>query len=148
MARIACDGEFGEQMVRLRQQFSGLEQRLMQAIDEIVQQADCRSWTVYITTLGVDAYQLARDIPVTVRFTGDDYVARFTDANVGASGDSEQEAIDNFKEVLVAKFELLDGLMEDKIGPGPSRDLRALRQLIGKGRRQTIRALTDHANPR
>lgn len=89
---------------------------------------------VPITTLGDGPYQLARDLPIVVQPVDDAYTATFFDANVGMSGDTQEEAVENLKAYMVDLFEDLDSEVPGGLGPGPARQLAALRAVIRRAR--------------
>src|SRR5947209_8244250 len=95
-----------------------LERDLREVRRAVTALTDARSFVVPITTLEPHPVELLRDIPVVIQPTGDDFVATFYDAGVSASGDTEDEAICNFKDLLAAKFSLLDSYADDRLAQG------------------------------
>jgi dCTP deaminase len=87
---------------------------------------------VPLTSLDPDRYQLARDIPVVLQPSDGGFTATFFDANIGSSGDTEQEAIENLRTLIIDTFELLASTRPEKLGPEPRRRLKLLRSLIRK----------------
>lgn len=90
-----------------------------------------------ITSIDSDKYAIASEIPVIVREIGDEndnYVARFPDANVNASGDTPDEAMTNLKSILLAKFEYFSSLPSERLGPEPRRQLAVLKSFIRRKR--------------
>ncbi len=99
----------------------------VEAIDKRVDAIEASSSaTARLTTLAPDPYELIREIPVAIRPTGDDFIATFFDAGISASGDNEQEAFDNLRDILVGTLELLVSLPPERIGPHPRRQLEVL----------------------
>ena len=86
--------------------------------------------TVPVTTLAPEPFELLREMPVVVQSVGDDFVARFFDANIGASGDTQQEAVSNLKSLVMDIFEDLEDEQPERLGPEPSRRLAVLRAFI------------------
>jgi hypothetical protein len=84
---------------------------------------------VPIQSLAPEPFELLKPIQAVVQQIGEDYVATFFDANINASGETQEEAITNLKDLLVGSFETFAGIT-DKLGPGPSRQLAVLRQFL------------------
>lgn len=76
---------------------------------------------------------LLRDIPVTIRHTGDDCVATFFDANLSASGDTPEEAFFNLKDILATTFHMFSQMDPAILGPMPKRQLRVLSEFMQPG---------------
>mgnify|MGYP001581627087 FL=1 len=85
---------------------------------------------VPITTLAPEPFVLLRDVPAVVHSVGDSFVARFFDANIGTSGDTQQEAVTNLKSLMMDIFEDLEAEQPERLGPEPSRQLAVLRAFI------------------
>ena len=52
---------------------------------------------VPLTSLDPGRYELVREIPVVLQQSDDAFTATFFDANIGTSGDTEEEAVDNVR---------------------------------------------------
>jgi len=85
---------------------------------------------VPITTFAPEPYELVRDIPVVVTPCGDCFTASFMDANIGASGDTQQEAFDNLRELLLDLYDSLANTPDEELGPGPWRQKCVLAQFV------------------
>lgn len=85
-----------------------------------------------LTSLDPDKYELGRDIPVVLQPSDDGFTATFFDANIGSSGDTEEEAIDNLRTLIIDTFELLESTRPEKLGREPRRRLNVLRSIIRK----------------
>lgn len=83
-----------------------------------------------IETLAPEPYVLTKPIPAVVRREGEEYTASFFDANLGASGQTQIEAVFNLKDVVVAAFELLGGMDDACLGPGPLQQKKVLEEYI------------------
>jgi predicted RNase H-like HicB family nuclease len=92
--------------------------------------------TMPIETFAPEPYRVRRAIPIVVRSSGDGFVASFVDANISSSGDTQQEAYANVKELILDVFDRLNSLPAQKLGPGPARQLEVLREFVD--------AETDH----
>jgi predicted RNase H-like HicB family nuclease len=85
-----------------------------------------------VATLAPAPYEVIKEIPVWVRPEGDSYVASFVDANVNASGETVNDAVDNLKDMMTALLKSLGSLPKACLGKGPARQLAVLRAFIRK----------------
>jgi len=85
---------------------------------------------VPITSLAPEPYTLKHPIIAIVQPDWDQFIATFFDANITASGDTQNEALDNLKAVLVSAFRRFRQLGEDRLGPGPRKQYAVLKSLI------------------
>lgn len=75
-------------------------------------------------------FELVKEIKVVVRSSEDEFVATFFDANVNASGCTEADAVSNLKEMLVTRFDYLDKMPLEKLGPAMVKQITSLRGFI------------------
>lgn len=87
---------------------------------------------VPITTLAPEPYRLRQEIVAVVEQVEDSFVATHFDANLSASGDTREEAIQNLKTLLVEIFEDLSSEEPERLGKEPSRQLAVLRELLSE----------------
>ena len=59
-------------------------------------------------------------------------IASFFDANIHASGDTEEEAFRNLKSLILDTFDSLSAEPAHRLGPEPTRQLAVLRQFVRK----------------
>lgn len=85
---------------------------------------------VPITSLEPEALTLQQPIFVVVQPDGDEFSATFFDANINASGDTQTEAVENLKEVLISCFRRFTELGESRLGPGPRKQMAVLKSII------------------
>lgn len=86
---------------------------------------------VKIQTFAPEPYQLLA--PISVAIESDDhgdYIASFFDANISTSGETEQEAFDNLKNLILDIFDSLSKERPERLGPDPRRQLEVLRSFI------------------
>ncbi len=88
------------------------------------------SLTVPVTTLHPAPFELLGEIPIVLQPSGDDWIATFFDANINASGDTQEEAVANLKDVLVSMFKRFSQEPVNQLGPEPKRQLAVLRQFV------------------
>ena len=62
----------------------------------------------------------------------DNYVAKFTKANIYASGDTPEQALVNWKDALKFKFDHYTSFGDDKLGSGAQSDLAIMRRYIAR----------------
>jgi len=87
---------------------------------------------VPIETLAPEPYEVLKPFHAVVQARGEEYVASFFDANLNASGATQEEAVFNLKDVIVAVFETLMEHDPAGLGPGPARQLEVLKEFIGR----------------
>ena len=98
--------------------------------DEIRQLCKTRAFVVPLTTLSPAPYQITQQIPVTIEGDGEEYTATFTEANVSASGETEADAIANFKDSLLSCYQLLEKKTSDQLGPLPARQWTVIKGVV------------------
>lgn len=106
------------------------------AISQVKQRRPARKYRlVVIRSLAPQPFDLLEEMPIIVREIGtetDNFVARFPDAGISASGDTSAEAVENLKDILVAKFLHFSELPISKLGTEPTRQLATLKQFIAR----------------
>jgi len=93
-----------------------------------------RSSPIYvpIETFAPEPYEVLKPFHAVVQTRDDEYIATFFDANLNASGSTEEEAIFNLKDVIAGIFECLLEHDEKNLGPEPARQLRVLKTFLKK----------------
>jgi len=87
--------------------------------------------TVPVQSFFPEPIEIIKPFNVVVRSAGEDFIATFFDANVNASGDTDEEAFSNLKDMIVATFELLTRTVsQNELGPGPSKQLGVLKEFL------------------
>ncbi len=81
------------------------------------------------TDLAPASVVLLRPIPVTVQQEDGVYAASFEDANVNASGETLNDALDMLKEMIAFTYEEYSE-KEAVLGIGPQKQLAALRRFV------------------
>ncbi len=87
---------------------------------------------VPLTTLAPENIKVLKPIPVVICREDEDFSAAFYDAGIHASGDTEQDAFNSLREILIADFELFDSEDPSRLGPGPRLQLAVLREYIAR----------------
>lgn len=94
-----------------------------------------RSWpalaaVVPITTFAPEPFEVLRSMSVVIQPLGDEHLATFFDANINASGETQEEAFANLKDVLLGTFQMLERMSESQLGLGPKRQRAVLFECI------------------
>ena len=106
-----------------------LEQEVQELRKGLAALTESRPVPVPMTTLAPEPFEVRRPIPVVVRPAGEEHVATFFDANISMSGDTEEEAVSNLRELIVDVFDELEA-DEGNLGPEPARQLAVLRAFM------------------
>ena len=83
-----------------------------------------------IKSFAPEPFEVVKEIPVVIEQGDEEYLATFYDANVGASGSNEVEAIENLKDVLLSRYDHLDGVAKKKLAPPVAKQIAVLREFI------------------
>jgi len=90
-----------------------------------------------LDTLESDQYRLRKPVLVVVNGYADrpatrydNWVARFPEAGISASGDSAEEAIANLRDIIILKFKAFSSFPASQLGVEPTRQLAVLRKSI------------------
>jgi len=102
-------------------------------LEAAVPKADTgRPIIVPVETFLPEPYELLKPFHVVVQPYEVEYVATFFDANIGATGDTQEEAVANLKDTILMLYERLCELREGQLGPEPRRQRRILQSLLKK----------------
>jgi predicted RNase H-like HicB family nuclease len=83
---------------------------------------------VQIHTFAPEPYTVKKPIPIVVRPHDGEFLASFLDANVSSSGETEQEAFEGVKTLIL---DMLDQLQrQPKLGPKLAHRLAVLQEFI------------------
>jgi hypothetical protein len=113
----------------MRESIRALTDEVTTLTSEIQRLQQSRVYVVPLTTL-MPAFQMIQQIPVTIEGDGEDFTATFVEANVSASGETEADAIANFKDSLLSSYEILEGLPSSQLGPLPARQWGILQNVV------------------
>jgi hypothetical protein len=89
-----------------------------------------KSIWVPIESFTPEPYEIVQPFTAVVVPIDDAFEAGFFDANIFATGDTEEEAVANLKSVLLDTYDRLDYLQEDQLGPAPARQKQVLNLFI------------------
>jgi hypothetical protein len=113
----------------MRDEINSVSQQLAELKQEILRLQSLRAYVVPLTTLSSE-FQLTQPIPVTIEGCDENFIATFTEANISASGETEGDAIANFKDSLVSSYQVLEAMPSDKLGPLPARQWKVLQNVV------------------
>lgn len=91
-----------------------------------------RGIIVPISSFAPEPFESLKEIKAVVRGCDDEFLASFFDANISASGDNETEAVDNLKDLILAKFSHLDEQAPETLGPAMKKQIAVLKQFVRK----------------
>ncbi|MFZ0962452.1 MAG: hypothetical protein WAO35_16260 [Terriglobia bacterium] len=117
-------------IVSLKENIRSLVSEVQELRVEIQQLRKERTFVIPLTTLAPQPFQMTLQIPATIDGDGEDYTATFMEANVSASGESEADAIANFKDMLVSTYKTLEEIPAQELGPLPSRQWAILKSVV------------------
>ena len=83
-----------------------------------------------ITTMAPEPYKILQSIPVVVEPAAHRFNATFFDANIGTSGDTQEEAFSNLRSLILDTFEYLANEAPEALGLEPKRQLAVLREFL------------------
>lgn len=86
--------------------------------------------TVFIQTFEPEPYAVIRPLAIVIEPSGGGFAASFFDANISTSGETEQEAFDNVKSLVLDVFDSLSREDPRRFGPEPRRQLAVLRSFV------------------
>lgn len=104
-------------------QFDDLQRRVT------LLEATAKSLVMPIQTLHPHPIEVFRDLLAVVQFEEGAWLASFIDANIHASGEDQQDALDELRETIAARF-LLFTKNEHSLGDEPRRQLAVLRNFM------------------
>lgn len=84
--------------------------------------------TVPIATLAPEPYELARPLAFVIEPTGDEYTASLVEANLATAGETEFDAVEALKSLMLDVYESLE--RTPNLGPAPARQLAVLRSFL------------------
>jgi hypothetical protein len=116
-------------VLRMRDNMQSLTREVTELKGEIRRLQNLRVYVVPLAALP-PAFQMTGPVPVTVEGDGETFTATFVEANVSASGETEADAIANFKDTLMSSYELLEALPSRELGPLPSRQWEILQSVV------------------
>ena len=99
-------------------------------IEALCEKALEKSILVAISTFAPEPFELVRDFSIVLQPEEGGYVASLFDANISSSGDTQEEAIANVKDLILMIFKGFEDEDEGDLGPTMIRQKHALLSLI------------------
>jgi predicted RNase H-like HicB family nuclease len=106
--------------------------KLQTQVKDLMGKLASHSIIVPIASFAPEPYEVLKPFSVVVKPVDNEYVATFFDANLSMTGDTEVEAVDNLKDIILTVFDKLQTETSDNLGVEPKRQLDILRSLIRK----------------
>ena len=103
-------------------------QKCCQELSETICNTVSANLSTFIGSLGVPGLEVRKPIPITIRPDGSAFIATSFDANISASGESPEEAVDSLQSLIADFFEDLDATDPSRLGPGPRKQIAVLRE--------------------
>lgn len=116
-------------LVVMGEKINSVSQQIAELKQEISRLQSLRAYVVPLTTLS-SRFQLTRPVPVTIEGDGETFTATFVEANLSASGETESDAVANFKDSLLSTYQVLEAMPPDKLGPLPARQWEVLQNAV------------------
>jgi predicted RNase H-like HicB family nuclease len=91
-----------------------------------------RSIIVPIESFAPEPFEVIKPFHVVVEPADGEFIASLYDANINASGETEEEAVADLKDMMLTLFERLQQEPEQALGVGPKRQLAVLKSLVRK----------------
>jgi hypothetical protein len=113
------------EFTRIQIAISGLEQR-MQKLESL------QTKIIPIDSFAPEPYVVLKPILVTVHSVDGAFSAGWFDANIHFSGDNEDEAISNIKNLILDFFNTFSDEPVERLGPEPIRQLAVMKEYIQK----------------
>jgi hypothetical protein len=125
---------YGKKLEQFDQRLDRIEEMLQAILLRIAAIGPGKgSMMVPIQSLAPEPYKLLQPLTAVVTESDGGYEAAFFDASIFASGDTEEDAISNLKDMMIDTWERLSELKETQLGPGPTRQKQVLDFYIRKG---------------
>lgn len=122
---------FGKQMPKMfeaQERTLAFATRLSTSLESI--QRPYPSVLAPIETFAPEPYFVKRPIQAVLQPAEEGCTASFYDANIHASGDNEDEAVENLKSLILDIFDNLCNETPENLGPQPKRQLAVLHEFI------------------
>ncbi|MGD0092240.1 MAG: hypothetical protein ABSE73_20180 [Planctomycetota bacterium] len=97
-------------------------------------QPRCASIIVPVDTLEPEPIEIVKPFHVVVQPYEDEFVATFFDANISATGCTEQEAVANVKDMIVMEFNFLEPKADKDLGAALRRERSVLCAMLKRRR--------------
>ena len=86
--------------------------------------------SVEVQSLAPGPYEIIKPFHVVVRVQDGEYIASFFDARISATGDTQEEAVYNLKDIIIGAFELLSERSQANLGAAMVHQKAVLQEFI------------------
>jgi len=124
---------YAQRVSELCQRLEKIEVTLLDVVNKLDLRSQPRSalW-VPIHSFAPEPYEILKPITAVITPVEDGFEAGLFDANLFSTGDTEVEAVQNLKSMILETYSTLNQLGDSKLGPGPLRQRNILSALIRK----------------
>jgi hypothetical protein len=148
-AQLRAVSRYTKRLDELCESFAGLESKVDQELKRLGElAAQRRSFLVPIETLEPEPYEIMRPFTAVVMEAEGGFEASNFDLGIYASGDTEEEAIANWKETLIDTVDRLNELPDTRLGKGPLRQKNLLDKLVRKTQAAPPVSIDPYKKPR
>jgi len=124
---------YAERVSELCQRLEKIETVLLDVVNKLDSSAQQqRSLWVPIESFAPEPYEILKPITAVVTPLEDGFEAGLFDAKLFSTGDTEAEALDNLKSMILETYSAFEQLGDSQLGPGPLRQRKILATLIQK----------------
>ncbi|MEK6804382.1 MAG: hypothetical protein AABZ34_17235 [Nitrospirota bacterium] len=88
------------------------------------------SYVIPISSFAPEPYATMIPLQILLTPSDDGFMASFFDANIHSAGDTEEEAIENLKSLILDIFEMLTSSEPETLGPSTRKQLARLQSFI------------------
>jgi predicted RNase H-like HicB family nuclease len=99
-------------------------------LEGICERAFLKPTCVPIATFAPEPFEIIKDFSVVVQPEEDGFVATLFDANISSSGETQEEAVTNVKDLILMIFRSFENEDDGKLGPAMIRQKHALLGLV------------------
>jgi len=110
-------------------ELKGVADRLAR-IEGLCEKALQKSVHVPVATFAPEPFEVIKDFSVVVQPEEESFVATLFDANISSSGETQEEAVANLKDLILMVFQGFENEDDRELGPAMIRQKHVLQNLI------------------
>lgn len=99
-------------------------------MEELCERSIQKTVCVPVSTFAPEPFEVTREFSVVIQPEEDGFVAALFDANISSSGDTQEEALANVKDLILMIFQGFEDEDDSELGPAMIRQKHALLSLI------------------
>jgi len=85
-----------------------------------------------VDTLAPEPYRVSTPFTIVIAGEGNEFRANWVEANLHASAETQEQAFNNLKAIVLDTFDRLEQLADDELGPGLRKQKNTLSAHIAK----------------